>query len=104
MAIQRVFVGDVGTVFEATLKEVGVVVNISSATAKQLIFERPDGSTFTVTASFTIDGTDGKLQYTILVGDLNIAGLWSWQAKVTLASGGPFHSETKEFRAVPVLA
>lgn len=99
--VKRIFLGDVGTVFEATITENGTAVDISSATAKQIIFERADGSLLTVSAAFKTDGTDGIIVYTTLVGNINILGMWGWRGKVTLSSGGPFSTEQKSFRVNP---
>ncbi len=57
---------------------------IDAATTKEFIFYPPEGAaSITKTAVFVTDGTDGKLTYTLLAGDLNIAGHWRVQAKVT---------------------
>ena len=102
--VKNIFVGDIGTVFEATIKENGVVVDVSTATTKELLFLRPDDSTITATAQFTTDGTDGKIQYTTQAGDITIPGVWKWQGKITFATGGPFHTSIKSFRAAEVIA
>ena len=80
-------VGDIGTVFRVTLNDANGVLDISGATVKELKFKRPDNSTLVKTASFTTDGTDGKLQYASIAGDLSIAGDWKMEAFVTLPSG-----------------
>lgn len=103
MTIEQVFVGDVGTVFKATIKDNGVVVDLSSATLKEIIFKKPDGSRLTKTALFYTDGTDGIIVYTAVAGDLDLAGMWQWQARITVTSGGPFSTEVKDFRVVSTL-
>ncbi len=101
--VKEVFVGDVGTVFEITIKEDGVVVDVSSATLKQILFLKPDGAVLTASAAFTTDGTDGKIQYKTLSGNINLTGIWHWQGKVTLATGGPFHTSVRTFRVESVI-
>jgi hypothetical protein len=85
--VQEIHVGDIGTVFEVELKDCLTIVNISSATVKQIIFQKPTGEVLTKTAIFSTDGTDGKLRYITVANDLDLAGTWKIQAKVVLPSG-----------------
>lgn len=96
MSVDEIHIGDVGTVLEATIKDGDTVVNISSATVKKFKFERPDGSTFEKTASFTTDGSDGKIKYTTEASVLNVVGVWRFQAYLELASG-KWSSDIAEF-------
>jgi len=86
-----IFVGDVGTIFRLTVQEcindVLTIVDISAATALEFRFKKPDASVLTKTPIFTTDGTDGQLQYASIVGDLDQAGVWELQGKVTLPGG-----------------
>ena len=75
-------VGDYGATFEDTILDNGVAEDISTATTLQFIFEKPDGTLATKTGSFTTDGTDGKMQYTIESGLLDSAGVWQYQTYV----------------------
>lgn len=93
---------DVGTVFELTLKDDGTVVDISSQTLLEIIFEKPDGTTVTKTASLTNTGTDGKMQYKTVAADLDVAGLWKLQGKITIAAG-TFRTSEYEFRVYEIL-
>jgi len=86
MAANEVHRGDVGTVFVATIKQGSNVIDISAATTTQLLFEKPDGSVLTKTATLTTDGTDGKLQYTTQSGDLDMSGQWRLQAYLVLGT------------------
>jgi hypothetical protein len=98
-------VGDVGTVFEASfVDEDGEVAIISTAVTKTLTFRRPNGSTFTRAGSFTTDGTDGKLEYAVVAGELTIDGDWQVQGYVELASGGKYHAEPYDFVVGPNLS
>lgn len=93
----KIFVGDVGTAFRGTFKENGVVVNISAATTKNMIFEKPDGTIVTKSAVFLTDGSDGILQYVSISGDLNIGGNWRLQGYVDLGSWAG-HSDLVNFK------
>jgi len=89
--------GDVGTVFQVTLLDGTTVVDISGATTKQILFQKPNGTTMTKNATFVTDGTDGKLKYTTVANDLDTIGLWKIQARVVLPTGS-WHSDTGTFR------
>ena len=94
---KEIHIGDIGTVFVLTIQEDGTAVDVSSATAtKNIIFKKPDATTLTVAASFTTDGTDGKIEYPTVSGDINISGIWHIQGQVVL-SGGTFFTDIAEF-------
>lgn len=78
--------GDIGTIFEFTVKDGSNVVDISSATM-EIYFRFASGTTITRTGVLVNDGTDGKMKYTTIVGDLSESGDLSIQAKVTIGSG-----------------
>ena len=77
---------DFGTVFNATVLDGGTAVDISTTTKKEFVFEKPNKTLLTVDGTFNTDGTDGKMRYTTVSGDLNDAGNWSVQTKFTFAS------------------
>ena len=84
----QITVDDVGTVIRYTIKDQdGVVVDISAASVKDIILLSPAGKKTTKTASLTGSGTDGKMQYITIAGDLSLPGTWRRQAKVALLSG-----------------
>ena len=90
--IEQAHVNDIGTIFRVTVYDTtstggSTVADISAATTKQMVFERPDGTTFTKTAVFTTDGSDGNIQYISVDGDLNVAGTWHLQAYVVTPAG-----------------
>ena len=95
-----IFVDDEGTIFRITIQEcivdVLTAVDVSAQTAMSFIFKRPDATTLTVIPVFTIDGTDGQLQYVTITGDIDAAGVWCLQAEVTLP-GGIFRTSIIKF-------
>ena len=91
-----IYVNDIGTIFRATIKDGGVEKDISSATVMQIIFRDPDGVETTKTAVFTTDGSDGKIQYTTVSGDLDLAGKWVLQGYVETPAG-KWHSSWYPF-------
>jgi hypothetical protein len=80
-AVDSVWVGDIGTVFEIDVGE-----DISTATTKQIYFKKPNGATLTKTATFTTDGTDGKIEYTTVADDIDVAGTWQIQGRLVFGS------------------
>ena len=78
---------DYGTKFEVTINDENGVVDVSGATTKNIIFEKPSGTKITQAASFTNSGTDGKIEYTTVSGDLNEAGTWKIQAQIATVDG-----------------
>jgi len=82
MAANEIHLNDIGTVFTITLKDGSSVVDISSATTKIIIFGKPDGTSVSQTGTFTSDGTDGKMYYTSVDGDLDQPGWWKIQAYI----------------------
>lgn len=98
MASGEIRVEDVGTMFLITLKDGNNVVDLSGATVKQIIFHKPDSSLLTKTATLYTDGTDGKIYYTTLDGDLDQEGLWKIQAYVQFTVAAKFHSDIGTFQ------
>ena len=78
---------DYGTVFEVTINDENGVVDVSAATTKNIIFKKPSGTKVTQAASFTNSGTNGKIEYTTVSGDLDEAGTWKIQAQIATGSG-----------------
>lgn len=90
--------GDIGTAFRLTITDcAGAVVDLSSATIKQIIFRKPDQTSVTQTATFFTDGTDGIVEYITVADDLDQVGqAWCIQFIVTLATGA-WKSNIKTF-------
>ena len=96
MSDNEIHKNDVGTVFVATIMDAAAVINISTATTKQLLFRKPNGTVLTKAGAFTTDGSDGKLQYTTIAGDLSDVGGWSLQAKLIFPAG-TWYSDVHRF-------
>lgn len=87
MAIDEIHVLDIGTVFNITIKDGNSVIDISSATIKEIHFGKPNGELLIGTAEFITDGTDGLIKYTTLADDLDIDGNWHLQAYIVMSTG-----------------
>ena len=91
--------GDVGNIIELTIKdEDEAVVDVSTATIKRITFRKPNGARIVRTATFTNTGSDGKVQYITVAGDVDAIGTWEAQAYVKLANLSEYSSTIKEFR------
>jgi hypothetical protein len=84
-------VNDVGTTFILTIKERDpdnpdslIVVNIAAAASMAVKFKKPDGTVISRTGTLYGSGTDGKMKYTTVSGDIDQAGRWSIQAAATI--------------------
>jgi hypothetical protein len=94
----EIHTGDIGTLFKVTVKDQdSVVVDLTSATTKNLVFRKPDGTNLTKSGSFFTTGSDGVLTYTTIAADLALAGNWSVQAVVAFPGGGTWSSSMEEF-------
>ena len=97
--VDEIFLNDVGTSLEFLIKEcnnndpdnpVEELVNISFTTDMVLTFLKPDSTTLVVTnpqVKFLTDGTDSLIHYLTEVGDLDIAGNWKAQLRITMPTG-----------------
>jgi hypothetical protein len=85
----EIHVNDIGTRFLCTVKDSGVVVDLSSASLLQINFRKPDDEIITRTGATLTDGSvvSGVMYYDTLAGDLDEAGSYKLQGKVTLSAG-----------------
>lgn len=74
------------------------VLDLSTATAKAIVFEDPDGNQTEEPAAFVTDGTDGRIYYRVTNGDAvdDEAGRWKCWAKVTF-SGSQYISTPQNY-------
>jgi hypothetical protein len=97
----EVHVGDIGTIIRLTIKDQDkAVIDLSSATTKQIILGLPAGTSSTKTAVFFSDGTDGVIQYVTVSGDLSVSGPWKVQGRIVLSGGADFKTEIKDMTVV----
>ena len=85
--VEEIHKDDIGTKIIVTMKDGTTAVDISTATTKQIIFEKSDGTVVAKDAAFDSDGTDGKIFYIIITDDLNLTGSWKMQGRVTMPTG-----------------
>lgn len=104
MAAEEIHKGDIGTIIELTIKDGSQIVDISGATTKDIFLKKPVSSTvLTKSGAFSTDGTDGKLRYSTINGDLDEVGVWEVQAHL-INPAGEWRSDIKEMSVFDNLA
>jgi hypothetical protein len=98
----EVHLGDVRTEFRVQMKDQdGTVVDISTATTRQLTFRKPNGTLLVKTATAgAVDVTKtaalGWMHYLSIAGDLDVIGQWRVQGYVVIGAGS-WHSDEYRF-------
>ena len=94
-------VGNIGVVFEVdVIDQDGNPVDISNAviTTRQIIFVKPRIKTrLAKTGVLVNDGTDGKMKYTSVSGDLDEVGVYKIQASIVFVSGATLTTDIGTF-------
>lgn len=78
----EIHVDDIGVNFNITVMNGSVPLDVSNADNIYIIFQKPDGSDLTKSASIVNTGSDGNIRYTTVAGDIDQIGTWQIQAKV----------------------
>ena len=97
MSANEIHLNDIGTKFLVTITDGSSAVDVSSASTKQIIIQKPSGTKLTPAAAFDDDGTDGKISYTTVADDLDEAGSYKLQGKVVI-SDGTFYTDITSFK------
>jgi hypothetical protein len=99
--IGEIHIGDAGLPFIKTMYDQnGAILPVDGTSARQFVFERPNGTCFIKSAVFVTDGKDGKLKYLTESADLDMAGLWKWQVILTWGTV-VLYSDITIFRVFP---
>jgi hypothetical protein len=93
---------DIGTAIQATVLDCGQPLDVSTATVKQIRWKKPSGLFEVRTAVVVTDGTDGRIRYVTVTGDLDEVGAWEYQAYLEIA-GRKFHTSLLAFTVRRVL-
>ena len=89
--------GDIGVNFNITVMNGAAVLNVSNANSISIIFQKPDSTDLTKTATLVTNGTDGKIKYTTVAGDLDQIGTWQIQARVNFGAS-VFSTDIQKFK------
>ncbi len=98
----EIHLNDIGTEFVITVNDDGAPVDLSAASAKQIVFRKPSGVKVTKDALFVNSGSDGQIQYTTVNGDLDEAGYWKLQVYLVIGTDS-WRTNTTTFRVHPNL-
>lgn len=83
------------------LQERSTAVDISDATTLNICLRAPSQADKTKTATFLTDGTDGKIYYDLVTGDLDEIGGWKISAQVI---GPTYNRKSPSFGVFNVIA
>tara|TARA_R100001244_G_C5106332_1_gene120042 strand:- start:104 stop:412 length:309 start_codon:yes stop_codon:yes gene_type:complete len=97
MAANEIHLNDIGTQFLLTIKDGSTAVDISTASTKQIIIKKPSGTKITEAATFSTNGSDGKIYYSTVADDLDETGSYKLQGKVII-SDGTFYTDITTFK------
>jgi len=86
MSYTNLHVNDHGWTAKLRLLEDGQPLDISTFSTLEVEWIRPDGTSFTRTASFDTDGRDGVIRYIVEPGTLDRPGRWGIRARIANAS------------------
>ena len=75
----------------------GSDVDISTASSLVIFIKKPDGTVLERAGVLNTDGTDGKMYYLTVVGDLDVAGNYKIQGKVVIPTG-TFYTSISNFK------
>jgi len=98
---QELHYNDIGTIFLVTVQDcvsgTSTDMDVSAASTLEMIFKSPSGVSSTKSAVVDTDGSDGKIKYATVDGDLNEVGTWQIQVKIVIG-GGTFRSNVGSFK------
>lgn len=94
MAIHK---DNVGTKLLVAVTDDGSGVDISTASSLVIFIKKPDGTVLERAGVLNTDGTDGKMYYLTVVGDLDVAGNYKIQGKVVIPTG-TFYTSISNFK------
>jgi len=94
-------VNDWGTRLDITVFELvnnnSIIVNISTVTDIKIWLRQHNTAKKSVTGTLYTDGTDGKITYTLVAGDITVAGLCDLQVELTFGLAGHWTSNWTSF-------
>lgn len=103
MAVPQV--GAVGLLISVTLKDQDQApLDVTTTTARTIYLRRPNGRVTACPATVIGPGTDGRIGYVTLAGDLDVPGDWRIQARVITGTSSDYFSDIQPFRVAENIA
>ena len=93
----EIHVNDIGTRFLFTVKDNDEIVNVSGAPMITIAFKKPSDTVIYRSGLIYTNGTDGKIYYDTVSGDLDEAGYYKLQGHIQLASG-TYYTDIHNFK------
>lgn len=93
----EIHVNDVGTRFLATITDDGNIVNLTNNPNVSVIIKKPSDQIIYRSGLVYTNGSDGKVYYDTVAGDLDEAGLYKLQCRVSLPSG-TYYTDIHSFK------
>jgi hypothetical protein len=100
----EIHLNDIGTVPRLTVyRENGdLETSLGSATKLRIKLQDPGGTSVTKIAVLSTDGSDGKMQYTTVLNDVDDVGSWKIQGYIEMG-GGKWHTSKRDFEVLGIL-
>lgn len=95
---------DVGTAFDFTVIDDsdGGVVDLSLCPTREATFVKPDGTVLgPKTCTLITDGTDGRMRYVTIAGDIDQSGSWKVQGRAAIDAARSWYSDLVRFLVLP---
>ena len=87
-------IGATNLLIELEIREGYGALDISSATIKNIIIEKPDNTLIITSGSFSSNGKDGRLYYRTNTGDLSLAGVYNVQSYLEMPDFSGYSTPT----------
>src|ERR671918_456775 len=97
MAEKEIHVNDIATRIRITIKDNGEPVDLSTSDPIIVRVSTPSGRIKDFEPVFTTNGSDGKIEYTTIDGDIDEVGIWKIQVIVSIGASR-FHSDIGSFK------
>ena len=98
----EIHIENIRTKLRITIHDENGVRDVSDASSIEFIFTKSDGTKVEKNAEFVTDGSDGKVEYGFVSGDLNTRGQWRYQLRETQNSN-VFYTDIGTFKVFPNL-
>jgi len=93
---------DIGTKLLLTVNHCDVVpvsvVDISTATSLSIFIKKQDNTVLSRSGILNTTGLDGKMYYTTVAGDIDVAGTYKIQGRVTFPSTASYRTSIGTFQ------
>ena len=91
--VEKIQLNDVGTKIVLEVYNGGSIINdLAAAVVRTITLRRPSGTSISSDGVLYTDGTDAKMYYLTVEGDINELGTWEAQGYIEYADGSHFYT------------